>query len=406
MKAIVLGGAGVLGLALITYLRDQKEISEVLVTDIQEDRIKERVAWLNSLSDNKKFSAKAIDALDYNSLVAAIKGYDVVLNVAYTPKGGKHIATRAALEAGANYIDSSVGGEEEQLKLDDEFKKKGLLAILDMFFSPGLINMLAAYAIRRLDRTDSVDLRWSIVDMVPASEHSRQLYWGFSLAGYILDHFTRPARRWENGRMLEFPPRHALEMFTFKGPVGTQMVAGLRAAATGCLARSFPEIPHIQLKAAFGTEMEEKCALLAGLGFNKREPINVDGQMVSPWAVLETLAYNQPPETKKGPDIRWGGCAIVRGLKDGQKREYRVEAWPSEGLQQKLRDMGTAKYGPGGVFRAGSPMGSVAVLMARGQIKERGVFFPELVVPDKEFFKQEVSAGMNIEVSKTVIFDA
>ena len=69
MKAIVLGGCGYMGLSLLTYLKEQEDISEILVTDIREARLKELVAWLN----DKRFSAKVLDVNDYNALVAAMK---------------------------------------------------------------------------------------------------------------------------------------------------------------------------------------------------------------------------------------------------------------------------------------------------------------------------------------------
>ena len=398
MKAIVLGGGGILGLSLLVYLKDQKDISSILVTDIQEGVIKERVSWLN----DKRFSTKVLDANDYNALVRAIKGYDVVLNVSRVRD--KTVAMKASIETGASYIDCGVEQVEEKLALSDQFKQKGLLAIFDMYFSPGLHDMLAAYAIERLDRTDSVDFRWAVVDIVPPSEHSRRLYTGFSFDGYILHHFTRNSKQWENGKMVELPPRADPEIFTFKGPIATTEVAGLPADSLCDLAILRPDIPHISFKEALGIDLDKECHLLVALGFNKTEPINVGGQMVAPWPVLKFLQNNQPAETKKASDIRHGGCAIVRGVKDGQKIEYRVEAWPSESLVQKHKDMGCARYaGPGGVFRCGSPMGSAAVLLARGKIKAKGAFLPAFTIPAEEFLKQETSMGMNVEITKTVV---
>ena len=66
--------------------------------------------------------------------------------------------------------------------------------------------------------------------------------------------------------------------------------------------------------------------------------------------------------------------------------------------------MGCANYGgPGGVFRVGNPMGSAAVLIARGQTKGKGVLYPELAFPAREFLVQEASAGINVEITKTAI---
>lgn len=398
MKAIVLGGCGIMGLSLLTYLKEQQDISEILVTDIQEAKLKKEVAWLK----DKRFSAKVLDANNYEVLVAAIKGYDVVLNVSAIPN--KLPQAKAALKAGANYIDSGFGAEEARMELDREFKTKGLTAILNMYFSPGADNILAHYAIERLDKIESVDFRWSVVDIVPVQDHSRQLYWGLNFEGIMLHHFTLPSRRLENGKMLELPPRADPEMFTFKGPVGTTLVAGLPGESLVYCHENFPEIPNITFKEALGVDFNERCAFLANLGFNTTEPISVNGQMVSPSALLFTLANNQPTETKKVPDIRHGGGPIVKGVKDGMRIEYNMQIWPSERLVQKHKDMGCAKFGgPGGTFRNGSPMGTIAVLMARGQVKTKGCFLPGLVEPTEEFIRQEVAMGQNVEITKTII---
>lgn len=398
MKVIVLGGCGIIGLSLLTYLKEQQDISEILVTDVQETKLKEEVAWLN----DKRFSAKTLDATDYNALTAAIKGHDIVLNVSALPD--KLPQAKAALEAGANYLDCGFGAQVARSELDKEFRKKGLLAIINLYFAPGLDNILAHYGIERLDKTESVDFRWSVVDIVPASEHSRQLYWGMHFEDIILHHFSWPSKRVRDGKLEELPPRAEPEMFTFKGPIGTTLVAGLPASSLVYCHQNFPDIPNITFKEALGIEYHQKCTFLVGLGFNKTEPINVNGQMVVPSEVLFALAYNQPAETNKGPDIRHGGGAIVRGIKDGQKIEYNVQQWPSEKLVQKHKDMGCARFGgPGGTFRNGSPMGTVAVLMARKQIKATGCFLPGLVEPTEEFVKQEVAMGQNVEIARTVI---
>ena len=398
MKAIVLGGCGMLGLSLLTYLKEQQEIPEILVTDVQQTKLKEVVDWL----DDSRFSAKVLDVADYESLVAAIKGYDLVLNVSAVRN--KLPATRAALMNGTNYIDGGAAPADEQLELSNEFKKRGRLAIVHMYFSPGLDNVLAHYAIERLDKTESIDFRWAVCDIVPASEHTRPLYWPFTLEGILLRHFGYPSKRLKEGKILELPPRAEPEMFTFKGPIGTTEVAGLPAESLHWAHKCYPEIPNITFKEALGVDFNKKCSFLAELGFNKAEPVNVKGQMISPWEVLKYLANRQPPETKRGPDIRHGGGAIVRGIKDGQKVEYNIQQWPSERLAQRHKAMGCAKVGgPGGTFRIGSPLGTVAVLMARGLIQATGCFPPGLVEPTEEFIKQEVAMGQNVEITRTIL---
>lgn len=401
MKAIVLGGCGIIGLSLLMYLKEQRDISEILVTDVQEGKLKAQVAWLN----DRRFSARALDATDYGAVVSAIKGYDVVLNVSSVRD--KLPQAKAACEAGAHYFDCGFGAEKGRLDLDREFKTKGLLAIVSCYYSPGLDNILAHYAIERLDKTEGIDFRWAVVDIVPPPEHSRQLYWGLNLEDIILHHYTLPSKCLRNGKIVEFPPRAEPEMFTFKGPIGTTLVAGLPASALVYCHENYPDIPDITFKEALGIEYNDKCNFLAGLGFNSKEPINVNGQMVSPAAVLLALAQKQPAETKKAPDIRHGGGAIVRGVKDGRKVEYNIQQWPSERLVQKHKDMGCARFGgPGGTFRNGSPIGTLAVLLTRGLLKAKGCFLPGLVEPTEEFIKQEVAMGQHVEITKTIVFES
>ena len=243
-----------------------------------------------------------------------------------------------------------------------------------------------------------------MVDIVPDSEHSRQLYWGLHFEDIIVHHFSFPSKCVKDGKLIDLPPRAEPEMFTFKGRVGTTLVAGLPASSLVYCHENFPDIPNITFKESLGTEYHHKCNLLAGLGFSKTEPINVNGQMVVPFEVLRSLAFNQPAETKKAPDIRHGGGAIVRGIKDGQRVEYDIQQWPSEKLVQKHKDMGCAAFGGlGGTFRNGSPMGTIAVLIARKQLKATGCFLPGVVEPTEEFIKQEVAMGQNVEITKTVL---
>ena len=60
----------------VVMSKEQEEISEILVTDIQQQKLKKVMAWL----DDKRFSAKVLDINDNDALVSAIKGYDLVLN--------------------------------------------------------------------------------------------------------------------------------------------------------------------------------------------------------------------------------------------------------------------------------------------------------------------------------------
>jgi len=194
------------------------------------------------------------------------------------------------LGIGVNYLDSGFGVETVLAELDNEFKDKGLLAIANVYYSPGADTILAHYAIERLNSIDSVDFRWSIVDIVPSSEHSRQLYWGFTLEGMLLHHYTSPAKRVENGKLMELPSRSDPETFTLKGPIGKTLVDDMTDAILVYIHQYFPDIPNVTFKEVLCIAFNEKGNFLAKLGLCQTGPINIGGKMVSPWAVLATVA--------------------------------------------------------------------------------------------------------------------
>ena len=343
-----------------------------------------------------------LDATNYEALVKAIEGRDVVLNTSAV--SDKLPALKAALAAGVHYLDTGFS-HDAQLKYSEDFKRKNLTAIVGMYYSPGLDNILAKYAIDRLDRVDSVDFRWSVVDIVPPEEHTRPLYWAISDIGRLITHhFGFPSRKLVNGQMIELPWRAEPEMFTYMGPVGTTEARGLPGESLLYLHMNYPDIPNITYKEALGIDFNKKCTFLAELGFNRVDPIEIDGQSILPSKVIRYLAEHcQPPEEKKPGDIRHGGGVVVKGVKDGKKMEYNVQMWPSEELVAKNKAMGCAKISRSGAFRNGSPLTSVAILILKGLIKERGVFVPGLVEPPEEFIKQEVSMGQSFAASETLL---
>ena len=109
----------------MNYLLEQHDVEEVQVSDNYHlSRLKERVDRLN----DRRLVILHFDCTDQEAAYEAFKGCDVVVNCAFTP-GGYVATTKAALKAGANYLDLTSSGEQpEQLKLSDEFQKKRITA--------------------------------------------------------------------------------------------------------------------------------------------------------------------------------------------------------------------------------------------------------------------------------------
>ena len=106
----------------------------------------------------------------------------------------------------------------------------------------------------------------------------------------LLHHYTSPAKRVENGKLVELPQRSDPEMFTFKGPIGKTLVDDMTDELLVYIHQHFPDVPNITFKEALCIEFNEKGNFLAKLGLCQTDLINIRGKMVSPWEVLATVA--------------------------------------------------------------------------------------------------------------------
>ena len=401
MKVALTGGSGLQGMSALIYLLEQEDVKEIQISDrYQLDRLKERV---DRLQDGR-IVMRSMDCTDEKTAASAFKGYDVVVNCAFTP--GAFLKTmKAALRAGAHYLDLvSAGEEEQQLALGGEFERAGVTGIVDMGTAPGLSNVMAVYCMNKLDRTESIDYKWAVVDVVPPEEHTRPLYWGYGIEG-IMYLVSAPSWVYEDGQVKHVEPRARPEVFRFKDPVGDQVIMGFPHPEPKMLAESFPNagFKHIMYRQAFDPDSERKYCFLRDLGFHRLDPIDVKGVKVAPFDVLRTLLDQLPPEKKKPAHIISEGNCIVQGWKDGRKMEVRLMIRTSP--ESEMHKRYTAK-GAFGSYRTGICGAMAGVMLGRGLIEKKGVYPPELCVPADLYIQEQVKVGMEVEETVTRVMNA
>jgi lysine 6-dehydrogenase len=390
MKVALTGGAGIQAMSAMIYLLDQKDVTEIFVSDMYRmDLVEQRVARLN----DERLVFAQLDCTDEQAAARAFSGYDVVLNSAMI-RGRFINTTRAALAAGAHYLDmTSLGEEPLQFALHAEFAQRGRTAVLDMGAAPGLSNLMAVYCMEKLDRTESIDYAWGVIDTVPATEHTRPLYWGYGFDG-IMGLISGPSLVYEDGAMKQLPPRARPETFYFK--TGPQQIKGMPHREPAMLAESFPDagLKHIMYRQAFDADSEAKYTFLRDLGFASREPIEVKGVKVAPFDVLWALLERLPPEQGKAASFVSEGHCIARGWKDGRPVEARlmIRTDPDSAMHRYYTSRGAA-----GSYRTGICAAITACMLGRGLIEAKGVFRPEKCVPAAKYIAAQVRVGMQVE---------
>jgi len=367
-KITVLGGCGAVGRIAVETLAENDEFSEVALADINEKKAEEIVSSIGK----DKVSAVKVDVNDPESIKAAIKGSDIVLNC--TGPFYKYVTTilRAVIEAGINYLDicDDVDVTDEIFDMDDAAKKAGITALIGMGSSPGVTNLLGKYAVDKLlDETESIDIYHA---------HGGEPTEGEGVIGHRLHCMSIDIPMFLDGKMTTVK---------FFEPDGIALQEEVDFYLLGEKIRVYP-YPHpeqvtmpkyvkVNRVTNKGTvlpdEYYELIKEMCRLGLHSKEPIDVKGHKVTPHDF--TLAYIIEQREKILKETNFGpqrGCVkvVVTGKKDGKPHQF-VFSMASEG-----QAMGEG---------TGIPAAMGAILMNRGKVTEKGVFPPEGCLDPEDF---------------------
>lgn len=308
MKLLVLG-AGLQGSACAFDLLRNADIKGVTIADIQPERIPR---FLSSTND-ARLRPVQLDVTDHAAVRDMMRGHMGVMSA--LPYYFNGPMAKLAVEVGCHFAD--LGGNTEivmeQKKLDQEAHDKGLSIMPDCGLAPGMVNILAAEGIRRLDETDKVRIFVGGLPQHPEPPLNYQIV--YSLEG-ALDYYTTPSWILRDGKPVTVDPLSELEDVEFPRPLGT-----LEAFHTGGGISTMPFTWQGQVR-----EMEYKTLRYPGhvaimkpireLGLLSLDPVMVKGHPVVPRDAF--IATVSPKLTKpEGRDLV-ALRIIVSGTKHGK----------------------------------------------------------------------------------------
>ena len=348
MRVAVLGAAGTIAPAIVRDLADSREVADLLLLDLDEDRARAVAAT----HGGRRAAARRADAR--RGLAAQLDGVDVLVNSASYRVNVD--AMRGCLEAGCHYLD--LGGlywmTGRQLELDDELRAAGLLGILGIGSSPGKTNVMAALAVRRLgERPERIDVVAAGRDLDPPD--------GFSVPyslRTLLDELTMRPVVVEDGRAQELEPLSEGGLVRLPEPIGeAETIHTLHSEV-----RTFPEsfgCRRARFRLSLAPELLGRLRALAGA---------TDGE-------IEAAAGTVLPPSPRTVSVH---LVEVEGQSGRVVRvtavTHPVDAW---GLG-------------GGVVSTAAPAAAAVRLLGRGQIDARGALPPErclepdLLLPELE----------------------
>lgn len=211
MRVALLGAAGTIAPVIVSDLAVSEEIESVLLLDLDGARAEE-VAQRHG---GGKAQARAADARE--GLAEHLADADLLINSASYRVNLDAMA--ACLRAGCHYVD--LGGlfwmTRRQLELHDDFERAGRLALLGVGSSPGKTNLMAAQAVRGIERVESIDVAAAGRD--PAA--GARLSVPYALAT-LLDELTMAPVVLRDGEAAEIEPLEPGGAVDYGDPIGEQ----------------------------------------------------------------------------------------------------------------------------------------------------------------------------------------
>jgi len=351
---------------------------ELGVGDIDGKRA-EAVAKQNGSGD-----AFVVDLTNVEKLSEILKDYDAVVNASWY-EYNLHVM-RACLNARCAYND--LGGlfhmTLQQLKLNEEAKRKGVSAIVGGGESPGITNVMCYFGAEGMSAVDSAKI------LVAARDASAGVTFPFS-PSTVIDEYTKNPVEFLDREYVELPPLSGDEPVTFPDPVGQNVCHYSIHSEPATLPQSLGRgIRNVEFKLGISEKMVRLLSPLIDLGMLSDNPVTINGASISPRQFL--ISFFNARAANDDDDGRTVALrTIVKGVLSG------VESVTTCDLVAEPNDswgVPNATAYLTGV--AGSIFGQI---LAEGKV-QNGVLAPEIVVSPEEFQKELEKRKIKIE--KTV----
>ena len=377
MNMLVLG-AGLQGCACAYDLLRSPGVTGVTLADIRPDRLP---GWLTSAGGDR-LKVVRLDVTDHAAVQAVMRGHAAVMSaIPYYFNGPM---ARLAVETGCHFSDlgGNTGIVFEQKKLHETARARGISVIPDCGLAPGMVNILAAEGIRRLDRAERVKIYVGGLPQHPEPPLNYQIV--YSLEG-ALDYYTTPSWVLRGGKPTQVDALSEVEPVEFPEPVGT-----LEAFHTGGGISTMPfawegKIDVMEYKTLRYPGHVAIMRPIRELGLIANEPITVKGTQVVPRDVF--IAAVQPIlHRPQGRDL----VALkveVTGTRNGKPGRVAFQ----------LLDFYDEEHGISAMMRTtGYSLSITGQMQADGRVVEKGVLTPDEAMPFAAYVEELARRGVTI----------
>lgn len=362
MKMLVLG-AGLQGCACAFELLRDPEVTRVTLADLHPDQM---ARFLRQL-DDPRLIATTLDVTDHAAVKSVMDGHDAVMSaIPYYFNGPM---AKLALESGCHFAD--LGGNTkivmEEKSHDEEARNKGISIMPDCGLAPGMVNILAAEGIRRLDTADKVRIFVGGLPQHPEPPLNYQIV--YSLEG-ALDYYTTPSWILRGGKAVTVDALSELENIDFPSPVGT-LEAFHTAGGISTMPFTYEgKVQQMEYKTLRYPGHATLMKAVRDMGLLDLKPVKVKGHDIVPRDAF--IASVTPKLYRSESEDLVALRVIVTGEKNGAPKSTTFD----------LLDYYDASHGISAMMRTtGFSLAITGMIQARRQVIKFGVTTPDEAMP-------------------------
>jgi len=336
---------------------------------------------VKNLLEYKKAKFAYVDLNDIKKTASILKssGAKIAVNCAELKMNLN--AMKSCLISGLHYLD--LGGLQEmtiqQYKLDKDFKKKKLTALLGCGSTPGISNVMASYAVDKLDSVEHIEVGFAW------DSNIKKFILPYSIESIAHELTTDPIIL-DNGKFKK------AKACAFEGELKFK---GVEKQNTYCIVHSevftFKKyfgkkgLKFVHYKAGFPEHSFRGLDIIIKLGFGSKEPIKINEINLRPIDFTREVLKKIPrPKNYRETEDVW---IKAYGEKKGKPKKIEMDC-----VVKTLK--GWEKFGSN--INTGMSISIMAQMLNKNLIKKTGITAPEEAVPPTPFFKELKKRRMKI----------
>jgi len=359
MKILVLG-SGWMGSAIAYDIVRFGKDHQLGLADQNDDNLKSTALKLGG-----KPELHSVHCQDNAAVAALIQNYDIVISA--LPYGFNARLTSIAIETKTHLLD--LGGNSdivrEQLSCSKKAHSAGVIIIPNCGLAPGMSNIFAMTGFNQFENVDSIKARVGGLPQHPRPPLMYQLM--FSVEG-LLNEYVENAEIIEQGVRKFVPSLTGLESLSFGDAYG-ELEAFYTSGGMSLLPEMLEgKVDHLSYKTIRYKGHCEKFRTLLDLGFAGSEPVMVGGGVHTSRELFTELLRKKL--TGSDQDVVLFRVDI-KGKRNGRVAVLRYEMTDRYDKEARITAMmRTTAY----------PTSVIALMLADGEIAERGVYLPEQII--------------------------